>query len=122
MSNPDSNIVIGLFVLGFLMFFLLIMAVIIAGQWMVFRKAGEPGWFALIPILNLYILVKISGKEWWWTIFFLLPILNLVATIVVNLALAAKFNKPPAFAVGLMFLPFIFLLILGFGDSTYQKS
>jgi hypothetical protein len=39
--------------------------VIFAGFWKTFQKAGEPGWAGLIPIYNLYVLVRISGNAWW---------------------------------------------------------
>jgi len=39
---------------------------IIAG-WKIFTKAGEKGWKSLIPIYNVYLLLKISGmKNWFW--------------------------------------------------------
>jgi len=39
--------------------------VIFAGFWKTFEKAGEPGWAAIIPIYNFYILTKISDNAWW---------------------------------------------------------
>jgi len=30
--------------------------------WDIFTKAGQPGWAILIPIYNLYIMLKIAGK------------------------------------------------------------
>jgi len=33
-----------------------------AGMWKVFTKAGQPGWAAIIPIYNIYIMTKIGGK------------------------------------------------------------
>ena len=33
--------------------------------WFVFKKAGEPGWAAIIPVYNILIAVKIAGKPWW---------------------------------------------------------
>lgn len=39
----------------------------IVAMWKLFKKAGEPGWKALIPIYDVYILFKISGaKSWFW--------------------------------------------------------
>ena len=35
---------------------------VIAGIWKVFVKAGQPGWAAIIPIYNAYILLKIVGR------------------------------------------------------------
>lgn len=41
---------------------------IIAG-WKIFTKAGEKGWKSLIPIYNVYIMLKISGmKNWFWAL------------------------------------------------------
>ncbi len=40
---------------------------LIIAMWKLFKKAGEPGWKALIPIYNAYILFKIAGaKSWFW--------------------------------------------------------
>lgn len=43
---------------------------LIVAMWKLFKKAGEPGWKALIPIYDVYILYKISGaKAWFWGLF-----------------------------------------------------
>ena len=40
---------------------------LIVAMWKLFKKAGEPGWKALIPIYDIYILFKIAGaKSWFW--------------------------------------------------------
>ena len=36
---------------------------VIIGLWKIFTKAGEKGWKSLIPIYNVYILFKISGRK-----------------------------------------------------------
>lgn len=52
-------------VLAILIFYVL---VVIAG-WKIFKKAGEKGWKALIPIYNIYIMFKIVGMaNWFWII------------------------------------------------------
>lgn len=33
-------------------------------MWMVFEKAGEPGWQAIIPVWNAWVLAKIANKRW----------------------------------------------------------
>ena len=40
----------------------------IAGLWMMFEKAGEAGWKAIIPIWNTLVILKIVGRAWWWII------------------------------------------------------
>jgi len=96
--------------------------VIFAGLWKVFQKAGEPGWAAIIPIYNLYVLVKVSGNTWWWFLMFFIPILNFFATLKVSINVAGKFNRGLLFGLGLMFLSFIFYPLLGFGDYQYQGT
>ena len=96
--------------------------VIFAGLWKVFQKAGEPGWAAIIPIYNLYVLVKVSGNTWWWFLMFFIPILNFFATLKVSINVAGKFNRGLLFGLGLMFLSFIFYPLLGFGDYQYQET
>jgi hypothetical protein len=100
--------------------YLVLIVVIIAGYWMVFTKAGEAGWKSIIPIWNLLVLLKIIGREWWWILLFLIPIVNLVIAIIVALDLAKSFGKGTGFGIGLVFLGPIFACILGFGSATYQ--
>jgi len=91
----------------------------VVGLWRVFEKAGRPGWEALIPFYNIYILLKVVGKPGWWLVFFFIPIANLVMLIWVSNLLAKSFGQNTLFTVGLVLLAPIFLLILGFGDFTY---
>jgi hypothetical protein len=56
---------------------LAVTVVIFAGLWKTFEKAGEPGWAAIIPIYNFYILTKISDNAWWWVVLFFIPVIHL---------------------------------------------
>jgi len=91
--------------------------VVIAGMWKVFVKAGKPGWASLVPIYNLIVLLEIVGRPLWWIVFFLC--LGPIGWILLSLDLAKAFGKEVGFAVGLMFLPVIFMPMLGFGDARY---
>lgn len=105
-----------------LIFGLVYLAVIIlqvASIWIVFSKAGEPGWMCLIPFLNLYVLLKIAGKPGWWLLLMLVPFVNIIIGIMLALGLAESFGKGAGFAIGLIFLPFIFYPILAFGSAQY---
>jgi hypothetical protein len=93
--------------------------VMIAAMWKVFVKAGQPGWAAIVPIYNIICLLNITGKPTWWIVLFLIPIANLIGVILIMVALAKSFGKSTGFAMGLLFLGFIFFPILGFGDSRY---
>lgn len=97
-----------------------IIVLVIASFWRVFVKAGQPGWAALVPIYNLFILLKIVGRQWWWLILLIIPFVSIVAAIIVSWDVARSFGKGIGFTVGLILLPFIFYPILGFGSAQYQ--
>ncbi len=105
-----------------LFLFLIYAAVIvlyIAGLWKVFEKAGQTGWFAIIPILNIIVLIKIAGRELWWIILLLIPCINFVVLAIVYMDVAQKFGKSAAYGIGMWLLGFIFIPMLGFGDAEY---
>ncbi len=96
--------------------------VVFAGFWKVFEKAGEPGWAAIIPIYNLYVLIRVSGNAWWWLLLLFIPVINLLATIKISIDVAGKFGKGILFGLGLTFLSFVFYPLLGFGNYRYQDT
>ncbi len=113
----------------------------IVGYWRIFTKAGQAGWKSIIPIYNGYVGYEIAWKPvmFWCSLVLgivagvcyvvggsLLGVIGIIASlaagivyIVFNYKLAKAFGKGVGFAVGLLFLPFIFLLILGFGSAQY---
>ena len=85
-----------------------------------FVKAGHPGWAAIIPIYNIYIVLKIVGRPGWWLILFLIPVVNFVVGILVSIDLAKSFGKSAAWGVVLLFIfNIVGYLILGFGSDQY---
>ena len=102
-----------------LVIYLAIIVLLVVSMWKVFTKAGQPGWAAIIPIYNIVVLLKIVGKPLWWIIGFIIPIVNFVVAILVAVALAKAFGKGVGFALGLVFLGFVFFPILAFSEATY---
>lgn len=105
--------------IGWLIYIAIIVAVI-AGWWKIFTKAGEAGWKSIIPVYNFIVILKIVGRDWWWVILMLIPIVNFIILIIVSLDLAKSFGRGTGFGIGLAFLSFIFAPILGFGSDTYK--
>ena len=100
---------------------LIIAVVAIIALWRVFTKAGRPGWAAIIPIYNIYTLVKVSGNSGWFTLLYFVPIANIVVSIIVALGVAKNFGKSAAFGiVALWLFSLIGYLIIGFGSAKYQ--
>lgn len=61
--------------------------------WKLFIKAGRKGWESLVPFYDIYVMTKITGRPWWWTILFLFPGINLIMFGAILLALAKAFGK-----------------------------
>ena len=91
----------------------------IVAMWLIFKKAGQGGWKALIPIYNIYTLCKIADGNGWKFLLFLIPIVNIIYGIMLTFRLAKSFGKGIAFGFGLLFLNTIFMLILAFGGAQY---
>jgi uncharacterized membrane protein YhaH (DUF805 family) len=106
-------------VIGILIY-LAILIVVIAGYWKMFEKAGQPGWGILIPIYNVYLVIKIAGRPGWWLILMFVPLVNIIVGIVIVADTARNFGKGIGFVLGMIFLGFIFYPILGFGSAQYR--
>jgi hypothetical protein len=91
----------------------------IIAMWKVFEKAGQPGWAAIIPIYNIYIMTKIGGKPGIWTLLMFIPFINLIFAIWLYNMVSKSFGKDEGFTVGLVLFGIIFWPILGFGKSKY---
>lgn len=92
----------------------------IVTQWKLFKKTGEHGWAALVPFYNSYVMTKITWGNGWLFLLLLLPLGNLIFMIATYIKLAKAFGKSGGFAVGLIFLPIIFIPILAFGSADYE--
>ncbi|MGB4985777.1 MAG: DUF5684 domain-containing protein [Erysipelotrichaceae bacterium] len=125
--------------LGILLVALVMYLLFIIGNWKIFHKAGEAGWKSLIPIYNLYILFKIARIPNWFFLSILFSVLGavgkvmaidilgmfaLVGVIIVSIKISANiakvFGKGVLFTMGLLFFPYIFYIVLGFGKAEYR--
>lgn len=131
---------------GTLVVVIIAMYVITAiAYWQIFKKAGEKGWKALIPVYNSYIVYKISWKTsmFWITILLgvvysilygisystgsavlsVLAYIVYIAVLVIGIIAIHKFSKAfghgVGYTIGLIFLSPIFILIIAFGKSQY---
>ena len=75
-----------------------------------------------MPIYSAIVLLEIVDKPLWWFLLFFVPLVNIVITFIVMIELARKFGKGTGFGVALVFLSFIFIPILGFGDAEYEGA
>lgn len=101
------------------LFYWAVILTVVIGMWKVFTKAGKPGWAILIPIYNTIVMIQIAKRPIWWILLLFIPIVHIIVGIIIIIDIAKAFGKGTGFVLGLLFLPFIFYPILGFGDSKY---
>jgi len=105
---------------GVAILYVLIIILMIVAMWKIYTKAGKPGWAAIIPIYNIIVLLEIVGKPWWWLLLMLfIPIVGIIWMIWAINLLSKSFGKGVGFTLGILFLGFIFIPILGFGSAKY---
>lgn len=94
---------------------------ILLGWLMVFPKAGHARWMALIPFYNIYVLVVgVARLSKLWFVLVLIPGVQIIAAILVNVEVARRFGRSEAFGLGLALLGFVFYPILGLGRAEYE--
>ena len=96
---------------------------------MIAKKTGRPFGnsfiMAIIPIANIILILQIAGKPWWWLFLFLIPIVNLVISIIVWMAIAEARGKPGWWGILLVLVPIvnvIMFLILAFGKEGSKPT
>jgi hypothetical protein len=102
-----------------LIIYLAVIVFYLAAEWRIFSKAGQPGWACIIPIYSTFVFLKIVGRPWWWFFLLLIPIVNIIFAIIVVNDLSKVFGHGIGYTLGLIFLSFIFIPILGFGGTQY---
>lgn len=97
---------------------LIVSLIVLVSYWILFEKAGKPGWAVLIPIYSTLVLLEIIRKPWWWLLLLLIPVLNVIWAIwAVNL-FVKSFGKNEGFTIGCLLLPYVFFPILAFSKDT----
>jgi hypothetical protein len=101
-----------------------VFALLIASEWRLFTKAGQPGWAAIVPIYNVLTLLRVVGRPWWWILLWIIPLAGpfilIVHGVMIALDLARSFGKGTGFGVCTIFFSYVTIPILAFGDAVYQ--
>lgn len=99
--------------------------------WVLFTKAGQPGWKAIVPIYNIYTFGKIAkvsdGMIWGYiisTILCVIPLINFIAWIpalilgiLILIEFAKQYDKDVVFWLLFIFLPIIAVFLVK--DAKY---
>jgi outer membrane biosynthesis protein TonB len=115
-----TSMVGGFLIFGIVMWLIAMAASIlmIVSLWKIFVKLGKPGWYAIVPIYNIYQLCLSVGVEWWYLLLMCVPIVQFYAMYVIYDSLAKKFGKSTGFTIGIILVPYVFLPMLAFGKNN----
>ena len=96
-------------------------AVLFGTLYKLFAKAGQPAWAGFVPFYNLYIWNKIIGKPWWWLLLLLVPGVNFLMLIIMNVNTSIVFGERDVKDhVVMTFLPWVRLSQLAYQEKyTY---
>lgn len=119
-NSPSAPFIV--FMILFFLFYIGIIALMIISMWKIFVKANQPGWAALVPFYNYYVMVEIAKKPTWWFGMMFVPLANFVFIIMIINGMVKNFGKSEGFTVGVIFLPYVFFPILAFGNAKYIGS
>lgn len=85
---------------------------VIVAQWLIFQKAGEKGWKAIIPIYNVYTLYKISGKVGLWIQGLISGVVSVILLIVFVFGIAAESGAPTLISIALLVVVGIWQIVI----------
>jgi len=106
-------------IIELLILFVLFIILPYAGLWKMFEKAKQPGWLGIVPIVNIYIMIKLSGRPAWWIVLALIPVINILILIGITIDFVKSFGKfKLSEHAGAVLLPFIFLYKWGSDKET----
>lgn len=97
--------------------YIAVLVLMIASMWMVFRKAGKPGWASIVPFYNTIVELEIIGRPAWWLVLLFIPFVNIVIAIIMMLDLAKSFGQSTGMGVLLVLLPVVGMPLLAFNKS-----
>jgi hypothetical protein len=101
----------GLFAAMGAVFWLFFIGLYLFFGWLLYRIAINAGqrqnaWWAFIPILNVFLVIKAAQKPLWWFVFFLVPFVNLIIMVILFWKVAEFCGKNGIWGV-LMLVPFV---------------
>ena len=72
---------------------LIIVGPIIASFCVIFKQQGRHWWEAIISPWNLWILIKITNKPWWWILLLCIPFINFFVLMLIFIEASVGFKR-----------------------------
>jgi DNA-directed RNA polymerase subunit RPC12/RpoP len=112
------------FFCGILIVILVVGLIQMAAMWVIFDKAGEPGWASIVPFYNMWVLAEVGDLPGWLGLLacfagaipFAGPLAQFVLWAVISINVAKAFDRGVLFGIGLTIFPFIFYPVLAFSS------
>jgi len=90
-----------------------------------FAKTGIPSWKAWVPFYSTFTWLRLGGQNGHWVWATLVPYGSIVTSVLLYIGMhrtGKAFGKEPGFLVLGIFLPWVWLFILGFGRDEYRPE
>ena len=114
-SNAGSTVSLIFWIIG-----LVVCIFYLVCEWILFKKAGKPGWACLIPIYSSYVQFDIIYGKGIKFLLLLVPFLNILVANSVAIRIANVYGKSTGFGIVTMYFSFITIPMLAFGSAEYQ--
>lgn len=86
------------------------------------KKTDVPNpWLAFIPLANLWVMVTAAGKDWWWILLMLVPLVNIGVIIYIWMCITENVGKDKWLGL-LMIVPIVQLVWMGILAFSKQES
>jgi hypothetical protein len=110
-------------------FFLIMLAVYFYfafTQYKIAQKVGcaDKAWWSFVPVLNTFLLIQMAGKDWFWFLFCLIPLVNLIAFAILWMEVAKASGSSSIWGLLVLvpFLNFVAMGVMAFAGSTGASS
>ena len=65
----------------------------VIGTCKLYRISGNKPFYSFIPVYNVFVLLKIINRPWWWIFIIIMPVLNTIIIPVIWVELSRSFKK-----------------------------
>jgi hypothetical protein len=110
-------------------FWLFFIGIYLVFSWLLYRIACNAGqrkdaWWALIPILNLFLICKAAQKPMWWVLLCLIPLVNIVILAVMFWKISENCGQHGFWGIAMLvpFINIVALLVLAFSTPKYPAQ
>ena len=94
----------------------------VVALWKLFKKAGKPGWAAIVPFYNTWVMVEIAKLSALWFVLTFIPFASIVAVVFIYNGIAKAFGKGAGTTVLMIFFPYVMFPYLAFSKNVVYQG